>query len=105
MPFKKAAMNRLPNETNSADTSRKDDSSTQSNVLAASNDSIKLMAESIGINNLSEEAGRELASDLSFVIKSILLVNTKIKLKQQKDKFYEKLRMPKNFVEKVVEKP
>lgn len=79
MPFRKAAMNRLPNETNSTDPSRKDESSTQSNILVASNDSIKLMAESIGINNLSEEACRELANDLSFVIKSILLVNTKIK--------------------------
>jgi hypothetical protein len=37
--------------------------------------SIKHIAESTGISNLSDEACRELASDLTFTLKSLLLVN------------------------------
>jgi hypothetical protein len=44
------------------------------NVPVATHDSIKFIAESIGITNLSEEACRDLASDLTFVVKSILNV-------------------------------
>lgn len=46
-----------------------------SNIAVATNDSIKIIAESIGISNLSEEACRDLASDLTFIVKSILNVN------------------------------
>jgi histone H3/H4 len=42
------------------------------NPPVASSDSIRLIGESIGISNLSEEACRDLASDLTFTIKSIL---------------------------------
>lgn len=74
-------MNRLPTDTtNAVDPSKNDENASQLNVIAAGNDSIKLMAESIGINNLSEEASRELANDLTFVIKSILLVNKEKKI-------------------------
>ena len=44
-----------------------------SNLLVATNESIKLVAESVGISNLTDEACRELASDLTFTIKSMLL--------------------------------
>jgi hypothetical protein len=40
-----------------------------------SNDSLKMMAESIGITNLGDEACRELAIDLAFTLKSILMVH------------------------------
>lgn len=43
------------------------------NPMVATNESIKLIAESIGVSNLNEEATRELASDLSFIVKSILV--------------------------------
>jgi hypothetical protein len=39
-----------------------------------SNDSIKMMAESIGITNLGDDACRELSIDLTFTLKSILMV-------------------------------
>jgi hypothetical protein len=45
------------------------------NTMVATNESIKLIAESIGISNLSDEAARDLASDLTFIVKSILIVN------------------------------
>ena len=43
---------------------------------AATFESIKSIAESIGLSNLSEEACREVISDLTFNIKSILQVNS-----------------------------
>ena len=43
------------------------------NLLVATNESIKLVGESVGISNLTDEACRELASDLTFTIKSMLL--------------------------------
>ena len=45
-----------------------------SNTLM-SNDSFKLIAESIGITNLGEDACKELAMDLAFTLKSILIVS------------------------------
>ncbi len=39
-----------------------------------SNESLKMMAESIGISNLGDDACRELAIDLAFTLKSILTV-------------------------------
>jgi len=42
--------------------------------VVATNESIKLIAESIGVTNLNEEATRELASDLTFIVKSIIAV-------------------------------
>ncbi len=47
----------------------------QANPMVATNESIKLIAESIGVTNLNEEATRELASDLTFIVKSIIAVN------------------------------
>jgi hypothetical protein len=41
---------------------------------AATVESIKSIAESIGLSNLSEEACREVVSDLTFTIKSMLQV-------------------------------
>ena len=52
-------------------------SSTTGNSTVATNESIKIIAESIGISNLSDEASRDLASDLTFIVKLIILVNTK----------------------------
>jgi hypothetical protein len=49
---------------------------------ASTVESIKSIAESIGISNLSEEACREVVSDLTFTIKSIL----QVKILQQKKK-------------------
>jgi hypothetical protein len=46
----------------------------QANPVVATNESIKLIAESIGVTNLNEEATRELASDLTFIVKSIIAV-------------------------------
>lgn len=45
-----------------------------SNQAAASVESIKLMAESIGIANLNDEATKEVINELTFTIKSIILV-------------------------------
>ncbi len=42
------------------------------NSVVATNETIKVVAESIGITNLNEESARELASDLTFIVKSIL---------------------------------
>lgn len=50
---------------------------TAASQMAASVDSIKLMAESIGIANLNDEAVKEIISDLTFTLKSILLVMAK----------------------------
>ena len=50
-------------------------SSTAGNTMVATNESIKIIAESIGISNLSDEASRDLASDLTFIAKLIILVN------------------------------
>lgn len=44
------------------------------NAQVATNESIKTIAESIGIGNLSDEACRDLVSDLSFTVKLILYV-------------------------------
>lgn len=68
------------NSNSSGNTSKTDQSafntgSLTSNVSVATNESIKIIAESIGISNLSDEACRDLASDLTFVVKSILNVN------------------------------
>jgi hypothetical protein len=49
-------------------------SSSNHNPQAATNESIKSIAESVGIGNLSDEACRDLVSDLSFTIKLILNV-------------------------------
>ncbi len=56
----------------------------ETNLSAASNtnctfesSSLKLIAESIGIFNLADEACRDLASDLTFTLKSILIVSRK----------------------------
>lgn len=43
-------------------------------IAVTSNESLKIIAETIGVNNLSDEACRELASDLSFTIKSLIIV-------------------------------
>lgn len=45
-----------------------------SNLPAATAESVKLMAESIGIGNLNDEAAKEIVTDLTFTIKSIILV-------------------------------
>jgi hypothetical protein len=68
----KSNQNENSTSNNKADQSN---SSLTNNVVVATNESIKLIAESIGISNLSEEACRDLASDLTFVIKSILNVS------------------------------
>jgi hypothetical protein len=47
----------------------------QSSTLVASVDSIRIIGESIGVTNISEEACRELTSDLTFTVKSIINVN------------------------------
>ena len=57
-----------------SNTNEQNESTQKSNVIATSTDSIKLIAESIGIGNLTEEASRDLALDLTFTIKSILAV-------------------------------
>ena len=49
---------------------------TQQSTNAATVESIKYVAESIGLTNLSEEACREVISDLTFTIKSILQVES-----------------------------
>lgn len=41
-------------------------------TTAASVDSIRSIAESIGISNLSDEACRDLVQDLTFTVKSLL---------------------------------
>ena len=51
-----------------------------SHVLATSSESIRLVAESVGINNLTEESCRELASDLTFTLRSILTVRIVVNL-------------------------
>ncbi|CAF0770535.1 unnamed protein product [Brachionus calyciflorus] len=66
-------MNRVQNDTNESPNKNDSKTTNSQNVLCATNDSIKLIAESIGINNLSEEACRELANDLTFTVKSLLL--------------------------------
>ena len=43
------------------------------NLLVTTNESIKLIAESIGISNVTDEGCREISNDLTFTIKSILL--------------------------------
>jgi hypothetical protein len=47
----------------------------QSSTQVASVESIRIIGESIGVSNLSEEACREIISDLTFTIKSIIIVN------------------------------
>lgn len=42
------------------------------NPMVATTESIKIIAESVGVGNLNEEAARELSSDLTFIVKSIL---------------------------------
>jgi hypothetical protein len=54
---------------------------------AATVESIKSIAESIGLSNLSEEACREVVSDLTFTIKSILQVQ-----------LFNKKKKPFNFI-------
>lgn len=50
-------------------------SSPSSSIVNASTvESIRSIAESIGISNLSDEASRDVVSDLTFTIKSILQV-------------------------------
>ena len=44
------------------------------NTMVATTESIKCIAESIGVSNVNEEASKELASDLTFIVKSILVV-------------------------------
>lgn len=63
------------NENSTNNKADQSNSNLTNNVVVATNESIKLIAESIGISNLSEEACRDLASDLTFVIKSILNVS------------------------------
>jgi high-affinity Fe2+/Pb2+ permease len=62
------------NQNNKNSQSNQNKTLITSTVLAASNESIKLIGESIGITNLSDEGCRYLTSDLTFTIKSILLV-------------------------------
>lgn len=45
-----------------------------SNQPAATIESIKVMAETIGISNLNDEAAKEVVNDLTFTLKSIILV-------------------------------
>lgn len=48
-----------------------------SNLPVATIESVKLMAESIGIANLNDDAAKEVINDLSFTLKFILLVKTR----------------------------
>lgn len=49
-------------------------SNSNQTAQAATNESIKTIAESVGVGNLTDEACRDLVSDLSFTIKLILYV-------------------------------
>lgn len=63
--------------------------------------SIKNIGESIGILNLSDDACRELASDITFTLKSLLLVVDfpSVHLRYYILKFYSiSQRMQKNFL-------
>jgi hypothetical protein len=44
--------------------------------------SIKNIAETIGISNLTDEASRDLASDLMFSLRSIIIVSVKVDCKK-----------------------
>lgn len=44
------------------------------NTMVTTTESIKCIAESIGVSNINEEASKELALDLTFIVKSILVV-------------------------------
>lgn len=76
----RAQSNQIPNAAHTSMHSSSQNSassklaSSNLNNLVATNDSIKLMAESIGITNLSDEACREVISDLTFTLKSIIIV-------------------------------
>jgi len=61
-------------------------SSTTGNSTVATNESIKIIAESIGISNLSDEASRDLASDLTFIVKLIILDAQKFARKSRRKK-------------------
>jgi hypothetical protein len=65
------------NISSSTTTSSNTATANSNNLLVTTNESIKLIGESIGISNLSDEACREIASDLTFTIKSILLDSQK----------------------------
>lgn len=67
-------MNRLTqvNQTNNGSTGA---DGSVSNLAVSTHESIKLMAESIGISNLSDEACREIVNDLTFTVKSIIIVS------------------------------
>lgn len=57
-----------------------------SSCNVATNESIKLVAESVGISNLNEDACKEVVNDLTFTIKSILLDAQKFARKSKRKK-------------------
>ena len=69
-----SANKNTPGEAGTSNSEASSQPNPSSNLIAATNESIKSIAETIGIANLSEEACRELAADLTFTIKSILIV-------------------------------
>jgi hypothetical protein len=60
---------------NQSSTGYNNSNSTNSSSCSFDLNGIKHIGESIGISNLSDEACRELASDITFTLKSLLLVN------------------------------
>ena len=61
--------------TNEAASSGAASASSQWASAGFMNESVKLIAESVGIANLSEEGCREMASNLTFTINSLFLVS------------------------------
>lgn len=64
----------VKNSSSSINTKTTNSSVILNNSMVATNETIKIVSESIGITNLNEESARELASDLTFIVKSILTV-------------------------------
>lgn len=64
----------VKNSSSSINTKATNSSVILNNSMVATNETIKIVSESIGITNLNEESARELASDLTFIVKSILTV-------------------------------
>lgn len=62
------------NSSNTISTKTNNSAAILNNSMVATNETIKVVSESIGITNLNEESARELASDLTFIVKSILTV-------------------------------
>lgn len=104
-------------KSNNSTTNDSSNAASQSNLLTnlavTTSESVKLIAETIGINNLNDEAAKEVVNDLTFTLKSILLVNLTrifkniavyiIGFKYFIVLCYFLLRMLKNLREKVVE--